>query len=863
MRIKSISLTNVRRFTEPVRINGLNEGLNVLCEPNEYGKSTLFDALQALFFKSHTSSDKQIKSLRPHAGGAPEVAVEVEIEAGVFNVTKRWMSKPLATIEQSGHLIRQAGEAEAWISELVGGGDGGPSGLLWVRQGLTTLSEGTNKEREVALEVRRDLLSSVTGEVEAMTGGRRMDHALARCKKELSAFATASGRPKTGGPWKEAVDKVDGLRTDHKELSDQVSSLRDHLDERGRLRRELSELEDPEASTLRKKRVSDATLEFQTAQRHAQAVESETLKVEAARLAVTNLNARLESFRSAIKERDEATEIVRTASEKAEASQLVLKTEREKHAAAQKAFDQANADHKTAREEVRIAQQHKAAVEGKERREELTSQIENAQLARSLMEEAAAEASKGPSASVLRQLEGLAAAVASEQALLNSESAKLVMNYEERAIGRVKYDGEDLPAGEPVAIPHGASLHIEEIGTLSIHTGDGAKGVTGIEEAEQALANALAPYDCTTIDEAREFAAKRDAAERRHLEAKATFESLASKGIDDLRAKLAAIPQIDAAQSDVPKLELAERRLLEADEARSEAETARTIAIDRLSDARAEASKLDAAFEAAQSRLSRAVASLDAFGEIEEDGLADELTRAVTALSAAEAVHAEKERNAPNLKAVEAALKRAQSIEDAARTQIARLRPALAALEANISRSADEAVEERLVETEQKLEAAEAHCVHIETEVAVLQELQSVLEDARSEAHERYFEPVATELKPLLQLLWPDATLLWDDKDLLPTALVRKGQEEPIDVLSGGTKEQVSLLVRLAFARMLAKRGQSAPIILDDALVFTDDDRIERMFDALHEQASDLQILVLSCRQRAFRELGGNVLHLE
>ncbi|MEL6416362.1 MAG: chromosome segregation protein SMC, partial [Pseudomonadota bacterium] len=116
---------------------------------------------------------------------------------------------------------------------------------------------------------------------------------------------------------------------------------------------------------------------------------------------------------------------------------------------------------------------------------------------------------------------------------------------------------------------------------------------------------------------------------------------------------------------------------------------------------------------------------------------------------------------------------------------------------------------------------------------------------------------------PLLQLLWPDATLLWDDKELLPTALVRKGQEEPIDVLSGGTKEQVSLLVRLAFARMLAKRGQSAPIILDDALVFTDDDRIERMFDALHEQASDLQILVLSCRQRAFRELGGNVLHLE
>lgn len=51
-------------------------------------------------------------------------------------------------------------------------------------------------------------------------------------------------------------------------------------------------------------------------------------------------------------------------------------------------------------------------------------------------------------------------------------------------------------------------------------------------------------------------------------------------------------------------------------------------------------------------------------------------------------------------------------------------------------------------------------------------------------------------------------------------------------------------------------------MILDDALVFTDDDRIERMFDALNLQASDLQIIVLSCRQRAFRDLGGQTLRL-
>ena len=162
----------------------------------------------------------------------------------------------------------------------------------------------------------------------------------------------------------------------------------------------------------------------------------------------------------------------------------------------------------------------------------------------------------------------------------------------------------------------------------------------------------------------------------------------------------------------------------------------------------------------------------------------------------------------------------------------------------------------------QELTAAEADLERHAHEVAVLRRLEAALTAARTEARERYFAPVAAELKPLLQLLWPDAELTWTQDTLLPEALTRNGQSEPIDILSGGTQEQVALLVRLAFARMLAKDGRHAPVLLDDALVFTDDDRIERMFDALHRQAGDLQIIVLSCRQRAFRDLGGQTLRL-
>jgi hypothetical protein len=190
------------------------------------------------------------------------------------------------------------------------------------------------------------------------------------------------------------------------------------------------------------------------------------------------------------------------------------------------------------------------------------------------------------------------------------------------------------------------------------------------------------------------------------------------------------------------------------------------------------------------------------------------------------------------------------------------LREDLAKLETEISLAAESGVEEALADALETRTAAAQTLAHIQFEVQVLRRLSDALEQARAEARDRYFAPVAKELRPLLHLLWPDAELEWEDQTLLPSHLIRDGQSEPLDILSGGTQEQIALLVRLAFARMLAHAGRPAPVILDDALIFSDDSRIERMFDALHRQAGDLQILVLSCRQRAFRDLGGHKLTL-
>jgi hypothetical protein len=70
-------------------------------------------------------------------------------------------------------------------------------------------------------------------------------------------------------------------------------------------------------------------------------------------------------------------------------------------------------------------------------------------------------------------------------------------------------------------------------------------------------------------------------------------------------------------------------------------------------------------------------------------------------------------------------------------------------------------------------------------------------------------------------------------------------------------------LRKMRMDRLQSNREQYAVACGPDALVYSDDDRIEKMFDALHRQSRDQQIIVFSCRQRAFQKLGGNVLQMK
>ena len=99
MKIRALQLTNVRRFAgHTARIEGIGDGITVLCEPNEFGKSTFFDAIHALFFERHRATRAGIKALQPHVGGAPEVAADLDLPDGRYRIEKRWLSRASARV---------------------------------------------------------------------------------------------------------------------------------------------------------------------------------------------------------------------------------------------------------------------------------------------------------------------------------------------------------------------------------------------------------------------------------------------------------------------------------------------------------------------------------------------------------------------------------------------------------------------------------------------------------------------------------------------------------------------------------------------------------------------------------------------
>jgi len=138
---------------------------------------------------------------------------------------------------------------------------------------------------------------------------------------------------------------------------------------------------------------------------------------------------------------------------------------------------------------------------------------------------------------------------------------------------------------------------------------------------------------------------------------------------------------------------------------------------------------------------------------------------------------------------------------------------------------------------------------------AVAKLLYEIMNEEREKARHAYVAPLRERIEALGRLVFDDTLHIEISNDLQITSRTLQGVTVDFNSLSGGTKEQLSLIFRLACAMIVAKNG-GAPVMLDDALGYTDPARLHLMGAILAKAAKECQVVIFTCVPDRYSNIG-------
>ncbi|MEZ5844500.1 MAG: AAA family ATPase [Hyphomicrobiaceae bacterium] len=875
MRIEAVRLAEVGRFRSPVAVEGFSGGLDVLAGPNEAGKSTLFRALRALFEVAHTSRDgKKVGMLRPYDGGAPLVECDFALGERRWRLTKRYLSSPMAELadRDSGRRWRGA-DAENLLTDMLGG-VAGPAPfmpLLWVAQGdaFVVPTPGPDGRRRIERLIEQ--------QIEAASGAGRLAEVAAQVGRELAMHVTPGrGSPRAGSAWLAAIREVEALALEARnahEAAERSASAREALIA---ARDDLTRLDDPAAREARALAIEAAQSAIAAAREARQALGA----ADAARAAASEVEAaaRAEHTRLA----DDIAALAGAGQRIAEAAHAVARHEaeteavRSARAAAEERRATAVARHAAARAGLRLA------VAERRLAAHLSTFADAEAAARRVAEIEAAIAAIGIDERSARALVEARDAVDVNARGIAAEAGTIRIDYEPGREGLVALDGTALAGGLDVALDRPLTLDVAGVGRIEIAPGGGALAERRrrLEQARDQLARGLTDLGIATVEEALAAIERRRSLEVELGDARVGLRSLAPEGLERLveagmvlaREREQAVSTAAGVPSHGDLAEYDEALVDELEDEASAAARALNFAVEALA---AQQVRLEAAVATlvTERRLHAELAARLPSAELQEASLAAAAARvAETKLAADRAAleaRALRERipYGDAFRAIEAGLVTATTAGRQAEAEIGRLREEIARLEAGLARDDADGVGARAVEVAEQLVAAERRRADFEIEIGALRLLEAEIARAGEGHRKAVVMPVAARLEQLApHVLEAEARFAIGEAFQL-AGITRGAGEEAIDRLSDGTREQIAILTRLAYARLLADAGHPIPLVLDDAMVFADDCRLASLLRALVEASRHHQVVVLTCHElgvaAAARAHGARVLAID
>ena len=892
MKLRSLAVNQFKKFTSPTRLDGIDDGLNVIVGPNELGKSTLLDALRAALFEKYSSKAQAITALQNDRNQAgPVVELVFELDDGLYRITKRFIKKPYARLSCPDGRTLEGDAAEDTLRNLLGFDEPGKAGakpetlgmwnVLWVQQGQ---SFGA---LDLPDSARSNLHSALESEVGTVLGGRRGRALPQAIEKQLGELVTSNGRPR--GSYKDILERAEALKEELEGLRARRQELSRALDDLEGAQETLARLSVGDRDQADQKELTEAR------KRHRQLAELEA-HIEAAASDLELKKRNLEQAERAQTERARLTETITSECEAVDQAYQRVDEVRQQEKEARAQLGQLRAGVRETETAVTLADEAVSrqrrmldAVEREARIRELEDRRKKAQAAETRLH----EAQQGAAAILATDgsIEGIRSAVKELEIIesrLSAAATRIVFDMVPVGLSGIEVDGQPVTVEQPsVQAVEPTTIVIPDRGRIIIEPAikDRDKLLGQQWEAKVRLKDALQAGGAKTVNDAEDQYTRRQklmqnaelARQETELHASATADH--DTGAQALSDYIEGLRQIltremtELGTEELPTRQEAAAALRatqeQAAEARGAVDTARAALRgpeDTLGELQTELGTVSTRYNDGKERLEKLRQKLAEAEEAHADNaLQAAIETAQTEVSDQEStiINLQVQRTDETLPQLEARTARLEKAIQERRDKRGNLKEKIAGLRSHVEALEGAGLDEAIQKKARELELHGEEHRHSEREVRVLSLLLSTLRSAEQEAKERYLSPVLNRIRPYLQLLFPGAEIAIDE-DLRIVGVVREaGYEEAFHHLSMGTQEQIAVLVRLAFAEMLIEQCHPATVILDDALVFSDDRRMNRMFDILNMAARNVQVIIFTCREQLFEELGGRQLSLQ
>lgn len=858
LRLKDFRGVEDREIALPER------GVVVVHGPNEIGKSSMLEALDLLLSYRDRSNHRDVKQVKPaHADVGAEVEAEISTGPYRFVYRKRFHKKHRTELEivepKREHLTGDEAH-ERVLTMLAQTVDT----KLWDAQRVLQ-SASTDAVTLSGCDALSRALDAACGEVDQADGGGAEAGSLLvdRIEAEYLKFFTTTGRPTK--ELKGAIDRLDAAEAEALRCRDLVAEV----DDRVRRHEELTAL----------LREFDAALGPAT-ERLVAAQQAETV---VAALAEQLAQARLVATAAA------ATSANATLAD-GQRQQLVADAERRRgrladlHSQVADALAQEVEARRVAESAVAAAQASAKALAAAQERLEVARGVAEACAARAEADRLAARLTRISEANekLGEVTETLAGIALTDQVLADIEKAATVVDKMEAALqaeaGTVEFtapadlsitvDGvpQTLTAGQLWSQRASTAVMVDVPGVLSVRIDPGATAVqlrSDLLVAQQVLADALARGGAADLAGARELDRERRALIAVAGQLTTTVEVLCDgDDVERLRARLAELQAAVGSSDFGIEAELADAELAAAkaglDAAGVDAHALQKLAADAASILAAKGTqttvlrdRLDTA-EDEHEAVCQQLATLRS--ALCDEVLASQAAEAARAQRSADAVVvALAERfDAASPAAVRAELAAAVEEVGTLRTDRAAVETELHDVTVELGVMGSEGRQGRLDDAEAALDSARTEHARFDDRARAARLLRETVIRHRDNARQRYVRPYRVELERLGRIVFGPSFEVDVDTELTIRARTLDGRTVPFDSLSGGAKEQLGILARLAGAGLVADHD-TVPVVIDDALGFSDPDRLDKMgavFDAVGGRG---QVIVLTCQPDRYR----------